>query len=225
MFHMKKFTIVLLGAILTALITCSIQSASADHLETGKGIFKDVKDVNLRGTQAVAGVLGDPPDFYYEPSGGLNNISNYQAYLQTTLRNGDGHLISIIESTVTAAYIPHKITDYVFDTLMGKKEIITIDNIKYEKVQYTFAPTLEQRWVGMYPIFEEIPIKYNLKEDTRTKMNEEKKDRSNWKIHYCATFEGHGYQCIPIIQVIIPTMVMEPDDVAINQWTILRELK
>ena len=44
------------------------------------------------------------------------------------------------------------------------------------------------------------------------------------KIHYCATFEGHGYQCIPIIQVIIPTMVMEPDDVAINQWTILRDL-
>ena len=224
MFHMKKFTIVLLGAILTALIACSIQSASADHLEPGQGIFKDVKDVNLRGTQAVAGVLGDPPDFYYESSGGLNNISNYQVYLQTILRNGDGHLISIIESTVTAAYIPHKITDYVFDTLMGKKEIITIDNIKYEKVQYTFTPTLEQRWVGMYPIFEEIPIKYNLREDTRTKMNEEKKDRSNWKIHYCATFEGHGYQCIPIIQVIIPTMVMEPDDVAINQWTILRDL-
>ena len=169
-------------------------------------------------------MIGDPPDFYYEPSGGLNNTSNYQVYLQTALRNGDGHLISIIESTVTAAYIPHKITDYVFDTLMGKKEIITIDNIKYEKVQYTFTPTLEQRWVGMYPIFEEIPIKYNLREDTRTKMNEEKKDRSNWKIHYCATFEGHGYQCIPIIQVIIPTMVMEPDDVAINQWTILRDL-
>ena len=221
---MKVFVALFLGVIFTVLLIGYVQSVSADHLEPGKGIFKDVKDVNLRGTKVVAGVLGDPPDFYYELSGGLNNTSNYQVYLQTALRNGDGHLISIIESTVTAAYIPHKITDYVFDTLMGKKEIITIDNIKYEKVQYTFAPTLEQRWIGMYPIFEEIPIKYNLKEDTRTKMNEEKKDRSNWKIHYCATFEGHGYQCIPIIQVIIPTMVMEPDDVAINQWTILREL-
>ena len=221
---MKGFAALFFGFIFTVLLIGSVQSVSADHLESDQGIFKDVKDVNLRGTKVVAGVLGDPPDFYYELSGGLNNTSNYQVYLQTVLRNGDGHLISIIESTVTAAYIPHKITDYVFDTLMGKKEIITIDNIKYEKVQYTFAPTLEQRWVGMYPIFEEIPIKYNLREDTRTKMNEEKKDRSNWKIHYCATFEGHGYQCIPIIQVIIPTMVMEPDDVAINQWTILREL-
>ena len=224
MFYVKGFAAPFLGVIFTVLLIGSVQSVSADHLESDQGIFKDVKDVNLRGTKVVAGVLGDPPDFYYEPSGGLNNTSNYQVYLQTALRNGDGHLISIIESTVTAAYIPHKITDYVFDTLMGKKEIITIDNIKYEKVQYTFAPTLEQRWVGMYPIFEEIPIKYNLREDTRTKMNEEKKDRSNWKIHYCATFEGHGYQCIPIIQVIIPTMVMEPDDVAINQWTILRDL-
>ena len=221
---MKVFAALFLGFIFTVLLIGSVQSVSADHLESDQGIFKDVKDVNLRGTKVVAGVLGDPPDFYYEPSWGSNNTSNYQVYLQTALRNGDGHLISIIESTVTAAYIPHKITDYVFDTLMGKKEIITIDNIKYEKVQYTFTPTLEQRWVGMYPIFEEIPIKYNLREDTRTKMNEEKKDRSNWKIHYCATFEGHGYQCIPIIQVIIPTMVMEPDDVAINQWTILRDL-
>ena len=221
---MKVFVALFLGFIFTVLLIGSVQSVSADHLESDQGIFKDVKDVNLRGTKVVAGVLGDPPDFYYEPSWGSNNTSNYQVYLQTALRNGDGHLISIIESTVTAAYIPHKITDYVFDTLMGKKEIITIDNIKYEKVQYTFTPTLEQRWVGMYPIFEEIPIKYNLREDTRTKMNEEKKDRSNWKIHYCATFEGHGYQCIPIIQVIIPTMVMEPDDVAINQWTILRDL-
>ena len=54
--------------------------------------------------------------------------------------------------------IPHQVTDHVFDTLMGKKEIVTIDNIKYEKVQYTFSPTLEQRTVKYYPIFEEIPI-------------------------------------------------------------------
>ena len=221
---MKGFAAPFLGVIFTVLLIGSVQSVSADHLESDQGIFKDVKDVNLRGTKVVAGVLGDPPDFYYEPSGGLNNISNYQVYLQTALRNGDGHLISIIESTVTAAYIPHKITDYVFDTLMGKKEIITIDNIKYEKVQYTFTPTLEQRWIGMYPIFEEIPIKYNLREDTRTKMNEEKKDRSNWKIHYCATFEGHGYQCIPIFQILVPNMTLEPHDVVTQQWTILREL-
>ena len=67
MFHMKKFTIVLLGAILTALITCSIQSISADH-ELSEGIFKDKSEVNLVTTQD----------------------SDYQVYLQAVLRNGDG---------------------------------------------------------------------------------------------------------------------------------------
>ena len=202
MLSVGKFIIVLLSVILVLLIGCFTQSVIADHSEPGDGIYKDTSDVNLTITQD----------------------SKWKVNLQIILRTGDGQLINVTESTTNAAFIPHRITDHVFDTLMGKKEIITIDNIKYEKVQYTFTPTLEQRWVGMYPIFEEIPIKYNLREDTRTKMNEEKKDRSNWKIHYCATFEGHGYQCIPIIQVIIPTMVMEPDDVAINQWTILRDL-
>ena len=48
---------------------------------------------------------------------------------------------------------------------MGEKEIIIIDNIKYEKVQYTFSPTLEQRWMGMYPILEQITININVKGD------------------------------------------------------------
>ena len=220
---MKKFTIALLGVIFVTLIAGSIQSISADHLESDQGIFKDVKDVNLRGTKVVAGVLGDPPDFYYEPSWGSNNTSNYQVYLQTALRNGDGHLISIIESTVTAAYIPHKITDYVFDTLMGKKEIITIDNIKYEKVQYTFTPTLEQRTVKYYPIFEEIPIKYELDKNTLALMKE-LRDYHSWKIHYCATFEGHGYACMPVFQTFAVVELVTYTDVVTHQWTILRVL-
>ena len=60
-------------------------------------------------------------------------ITNYQVYLQVVLRNGDEQLINVTENTKTAAYIPHELTDYVFDTFMGEKEIITIDNIKYEK--------------------------------------------------------------------------------------------
>ena len=222
---MKWFTVPFLGFIFTVLLIGSVQSVSADHLESDQGIFKDVKDVNLRGTKVVAGVLGDPPDFYYEPSWGSNNTSNYQVYLQTALRNGDGHLICIIESTVTAAYIPHKITDHVFDTLMGKKELITIDNIKYEKVQYIFSPTLEHRWTGFYPIFSEIPLEFKYEEGTVAKMNKKIKNYSIWKIHYCAAFEGHGYTCIPVFQALVPTMTLEPDDVVTQQWTILRELK
>ena len=191
----------LLGVIFVALIACSIQSVSADH-ESSEGIFKDEREVNLVTTQD----------------------SDYQVYLQAVLRNGDGQLINVTENTKTAAYIPHEIADYVFDTLMGEKEIVTIDNIKYEKAQYTFSPTLEQRWIGMYPIFEEIPIKIKVEGG---KILNVYKDHSLWKIHYCADFSniGHdGLQCIPVFQVLIPTITLEPSDVIIHHWTILREL-
>jgi len=192
----------LLGAVFVALIVSSIQSISADHLEPGVGIFSDEKKVSLIPTKDT----------------------NYQVYLQAVIRNGDGQLITIIESTEAGAYIPHKISDHVFDTLMGKKEIITIENIKYEKVQYTFSPTLEHRWTGLYPIFSELPVEFKYEEDIVAKMNKKIKDYSIWKVHYCATFEGHGYQCVPIFQVLVPTMTLEPQDVLTQQWTILREL-
>jgi len=201
---MKKFTIVLLSTVFVALIACSIQSISADH-ESGEGIFKNENEVELITTQNT----------------------NYQVYLQAVLRNGDGQLINVTETTKTVAYIPHEISDYVFDTLMGEKEIITIDNIKYEKVQYTFSPTLEQRWMGMYPIFEQININIEVEGDALVQMNKKIKDYSLWKIHYCADLShiGHdGLQCIPIFQVLIPTMSLEPYDVITHHWTILREL-
>jgi len=197
----KKFTVWSLSAVFIALIACSIQSISADH-ESDEGIFKDKNEVNLVITQD----------------------SDYQVYLLTILRNGDGQLINVTENTKTGAHISHEIADYVFDTLMGEKEIITIDNIKYEKVQYTFSPTLEQRWIGMYPIFEEIPIKIKAEGE---KILNVYKDHSLWKIHYCADFSniGHdGLQCIPIFQVLIPTITLEPSDVITHHWTILREL-
>ena len=203
--YMKRFTKILLGAIFVALIACSIQLVSADH-ESSKEIFKDRSEVNLFTTQD----------------------SDYQVYLQTVLRNGDGQLINVTENTKTAAYIPHEIADYVFDTLMGEKEIITIDNIKYEKVQYTFSPTLEQRWVGMYPIFEQININIKVEGDALVQINKKTKDYSLWKIHYCADFAniGHhdGLQCIPVFQALIPTITLEPNDVITHQWTLLREL-
>ena len=202
---MKWLVTPLLGAIFVVLLAGSIQSISADH-ESGKGIFKNEHEVELITTENT----------------------NYQVYLQAVLRNGDGQLINVTENTKTAAYIPHEIADYVFDTLMGEKEIITIDNIKYEKVQYTFSPTLEQRWMGMYPILEQININIKVEGDALVQINKKIKDYSLWKIHYCADFAniGHpgGLQCIPVFQVLVPTMTLEPTDVITHQWTILREL-
>ena len=201
---MKWLVTPLLGVIFVALIACSIQSISADH-ESGKGIFKDKSEVNLVTT----------------------HNSDYQVYLQAILRNGDGQLINVTETTATGAYIPHEIADYVFDTLMGKKEIVIIDDMKYEKVRYTFSPTLEQRWIGMYPIFEEVRIKIKVEGLAEDKVFNVTKDHALWKIHYCAEFSsiGHdGLQCIPIFQVLVPTITLEPGDVVTHQWTILREL-
>jgi len=200
---MKKFTALLLSVILVTLIAGSVQSISADHLEQDQGIFVDDAEVNLATTED----------------------SNYQVYLQMVLRNGDDQLINVTESTANGSFIPHKITDHVFDTLMGEKEIITIDNIKYEKVQYIFSPTLEQRFLGLYPIFSAITLEFVSEPGPQSiKLYEESQDYSIWKIHYCAEFEGHGLHCIPIFQVLVPTMTIEPDDVVTHQWTVLRVL-
>tara|TARA_B100001765_G_C19401445_1_gene292435 strand:- start:56 stop:670 length:615 start_codon:yes stop_codon:yes gene_type:complete len=203
---MKKLMVMLLSIIVVTLIAGSVQYVDADHLEPGQGIFKDAEYVNLIDTNEV------------------DWDSKYQIYLQIQLRNGDGQLINVSQSTAAGAFIRHELTDHVFDTLMGEKEIVVIDNIKYEKIQYVFNPTLVQRFIGIYPIFSEMTVEFKVEESAHAKMNEKKKDYSIWKIHYCATWEGHGFRCLPVFQVLIPTLTLEPSDTPTQQWTILREL-
>ena len=198
---MKIFAIPLLSIIFLVLLSGSIKSVATDSLESDTGIFFDEVTSNIE--------LKD---------------SKYQVYAQITHRNEDGQLISVIESSLSGAYMPHKITDDVFDTLMGKKEIVIIDNIKYEKVQYIFSPTLVQRTILLYPIFEEIPIEYEVEEDTLVQMKEKIKNYYRWNLHYCATFEGHEYSCIPVFQAFTVVQLVTPTDIITQQWTILREL-
>ena len=202
-FYVKKSTIVLLGTVFVVLIACSVQPVVADHLEPGDGIYKDVRNVNLVTT---------------------TQDSKWQVNLLIILRTGDGQLINVTESTAYAAYVPHQITNHVFDTLMGEKEIVTIDDIKYEKVQYTYTPTLEHRFMGLYPIFSEnYDLEFKSTPEAREQMQKQK-DYSMWKIHYCTTFEGHGFSCLPIFQDLVPNMTLEPRDIITHQWTILRIL-
>ena len=202
---MKVFLIQLLSITFVLLITGSIQSVTADHLEPGKGLFKDEIAVETAKTEDT----------------------NYRIHLQTILRNADGQLIGVMHGPVDGLHgwvIPHKVTDHVFDTLMGEKEIVTIDNIKYEKVQYTFTPTLEQRTFENYPIFEEIPIEYEFDQHLTWLMTE-LRDYHSWQIHYCGTFDGHGYACIPVFQTFVDVRLVTPTDVVTHQWTILRVLE
>ena len=199
---MTAFVIQLLSIIFVTLIVGSIQSVTADHLEPGKGLFKGKAVVELTKTEDT----------------------NYLVYLQAVVRNGDGQLISVTEGGIRGYVVPHKVTDHIFDTLMGKKEIVTIDNIKYEKVQYTFSPTIEQRTEKIYPIFEEIHIEYVVEDDALVQMKEEIRDYYRWQIHYCATFEGHAYTCIPVFQTFAVVELVTYTDVVTHQWTILRVL-
>ena len=109
MFYMKNFLKVILGCVFTVLIACSVQPVLAQDITD---IFKPIP-------------IRD---------------SEYQFHLQVVLRDTDGRLISVTEAT-NGYYIPHDITDEGFDKCFGanicKKEIVVIDNKKYEKIQYS----------------------------------------------------------------------------------------
>ena len=175
---MKEFVIPLLGTIFVLLLAGSVESVAADHLEPGEGIFIDENRVNLVSTKD----------------------SKYHVHLQVEVRNAQGQLISISE-TANVNHIPHGITDNTFDTLMGEKEIVTIDNIKYEKIQYTGTLDIEQL------------------------LPPPKKPShfiGNWVISLCSVFDKHGYTCISPWQANSSFVSLEEDDVVKNYWTILR---
>ena len=175
---MKEIVILLLGTIFVLLLANSTESVTADHLEPGEGIFKDEKQINLVSTKD----------------------SKYQVHLQVEVRNAQGQLISITETT-HVRHIPHEITDDVFNTMLGKKEIITIDNIKYEKIQYAGALDIEQ-----------------LIEPS----NRPSHFIGNWVISLCKVFDNHGYTCISPWQANSSFVSLEEDDVVKNYWVVLR---
>ena len=196
-FSVKKISKVLTITILTLFIVGSAQSISADHLKSdGKGIFTNQNDVNP---------LVSEKD------------SKYKIHLQVVVRDAQGQLISVLESS-GGQYLQHELTDDLFDQRLGEKEIITIDGVKYEKVRITDTPTINQRLVGLYPILTETPMEINIK------TSKQQEWLAAWKIHYCADFVEHGIQCVPIFQTLAPTAALTENDTVVNQWTVLREM-
>ena len=173
---MKEFTILLLSVIFVTLIASSVQSISADHiLEDGKGIFKDQDHQNFTKT--------------------IDSNSKYQIHLQVELRNAQGQLISIAE-TSHGNYIPEGISDLTFYEKLGKKEIVVIDNIKYEKAQYVDS------------LYSNIEVDYV----------------SLWALMVCGEILGHGHKCVSVFQASTAVVPVTQTDVVTNQWTILRNL-
>jgi citrate lyase synthetase len=104
-------------------------------------------------------------------------------------------LISIAE-TGHGSYIPEGISDLLFYEKLGKKEIVTIDNIKYEKAQYVDSP---------------------MKEDEVDYV-------SIWALMVCGEIYGHGHKCVSVFQAGTAVGLVTQTDVVTNQWTILRNL-
>ena len=175
---MKGFVILLLGTILVLSLTYSVESVTADHLEPGRGIFNNENQVNII----------------------LDKDSEYKIHLIVEVRNAQGQLISITENT-GGYVIPHKITDHVFDDLLGEKEFVTIDNIKYEQVKYSGKADMEQ----LMPIYNR-PSHYI----------------GSWVVTLCSVLGDHGYTCVAPFQASTAFVSLVEDNVVENHWTILR---
>ena len=176
---MKGFVIPLFSVIFLVLLAGSVQSVVADHLLPGEGVFKNENDVNIASSID----------------------SKYQIHLQMIVRNAQNQLVSVSEA-IWGYYIPHQITDQIFDEMSGKREIVTIDNIKYEKIQNTFAR------VGV----QEFPFKTSYQDISMT-----------WYLGFDENIDGHGSKRLPIFQAAVPVTIAE-DDILTFHWTFLREL-
>ena len=157
---MKGFAIPLLSIIFVTLIVGSTGSVVADHSLGGQGIFKDENNVNLASTKD----------------------SKYLIHLQVVVRD-EGQLVSVSEAT-HGSIIPHEITDYIFDEYLGKKEIVIIDKMKYEKAQFTMSHDVQQ--------FSFTTSSHDV--------------QSFWAIEICIKTNEHGNEqgisCIPVFQTM-----------------------
>jgi hypothetical protein len=122
--------------------------------------------------------------------------SEYQFHLQVVLRDADGRLISVIETT-NGYYIPHNITDEAFNYYFGKKEIVVVDNTKYEKVQYSEKYSLDLPLKLMFFIPANIKVSYG-SEIVMVDAN--------------------------IFQASVPLVYLEDNTMINTQWTIFREI-
>ena len=92
------------------LIIGPIQLISADHLEPGLGIFKNETDMNTISTED----------------------SKYQIYLHVEVRDAQGQLVNVSEA-IHGNYVPHQITDQIFDEMVSKREILILIKLHMKK--------------------------------------------------------------------------------------------
>ena len=180
---MKMFAIPLLGIILVILITSSVPPITADELVDNEVSFKD---------------------------------SKYKIYLHVAVRNVQGELISVAETLPCEAgnycseYFDHEVTDYAFDVL-AKKETITINDVKYEKIQFTdsygqTADTVTYHKQYLFDMYDREPT-------------------GRWVVEICGeVLNEFGFDCVQIFQSRTSIVWLEVGDVTTANWTILKKM-
>ena len=170
------------------LIIGSIQYVSGDHSLGDDGIFKDETHVN------IADSIG----------------SKWLIHVQLVVQNTEGQLINVSEST-HGSYIPHKVTDYIFDEYLGKKEIVVVDNIKYEKIQFSdsygyTANSITYHDQYLFDTYDREPT-------------------GRWVVEICGeSLNKFGFNCAEIFQSRTSIVWLEMGDVTTSNWTILKKI-
>ena len=169
---------VFLLSIIFVLAACSTHSISADDSTDNQETLMDKGDTRITTTED----------------------SKYQLHIQVILRNAEGHLIGVTEGTY-GLYVPHKLTDNSFDTLFGEKKIVTVDGIKYEKVQFgrdfNAMNYLGDSGVG-----------------------------GLWLVEVCGQLSNEllDTECANIFEVRTNQVVLEVGDIITTNWVILRTM-
>ena len=186
-FCMKRFTICL-SVIFMTLIISSVQSVTAD-------------DSTLIGVNIIP-----------------TEDSEFQVHLQVVVRDSEGQLVSVTESTngwttialqgktipgivmVDDKQVTTNLTDNVFNEEV-EKEIVTVDGIKYEKVQWIDATS-------------------SCEVETCQDIHQ---NVGAWNINFYGDFNKFGFLNIPLFQAMTSNVILEDEDNIVNQWTVLRE--
>ena len=191
-FIMKKYVTPLLAVIFVTLITSYIPFSVGDDSSDNKIVSEDKNDVTTQDTK-------------------------YKIYLHVLVRNAQGELIGIADTGEKSRlvsgpqYLPHEITDEIFDMLMVKKEIVTIDNIKYEKIQVSDS---SKQTMTTKTYFNQYLFGMSDREPSAT-----------WVLTVCGgPIKELGSDCLDIFQSYTSIVYLEVGDVTTANWTILREV-
>ena len=194
---MRGFVILLLGVIFVALITSSLPSIAVDDSGGNNVVSEDADKLNVVPTKSP----------------------KYKIYLHVIVRNAQDQFVSVSE-TMDGGYFAHEITDYAFDHSLplvsgadiksdatvlpptGKKEIIIIDNMKYQKVHLTQIKNVQQMTLEGVR-YDDIQSKWFIEYCVETN------EQCDWHIAF-ATLTSH--------------ISLEEDDVVTIHWTVLRAM-